>query len=92
MDKFYDTNLVRHENDQIDGTSTPRFEITFLNKYYFIGLKESVMKQSPYLYQNMNWEDYYGSEGTFDPLKLKQQIEIRKVEKNERKYKDRGTC
>ena len=69
LDKFYDTNLVRHENDQIDGTSTPRFEITFLNKYYFIGLKESVMKQSPYLYQNMNWEDYYGSEGTFDPLK-----------------------
>lgn len=69
LDKFYDTNLVRHENDQIDGTSTPRFEITFLNKYYFIGLKESVMKQSPYLYQNINWEDYYGSEGTFDPLK-----------------------
>lgn len=29
LDKFYDTNLVRHENDQIDGTSTPRFEITF---------------------------------------------------------------
>ena len=25
-------------------------------------------------------------------MKLKQQIEIRKVEKNERKYKDRGTC
>ncbi len=69
LDKFYDMNLVRHENDQIDGTSTPRFEITFLNKYYFIGLKENVMKQSSYLYQNIGWEDYYGSEGTFDPLK-----------------------
>lgn len=69
LNKFYDANLQRLENDQLDGTSTPRFEITFKDKYYFIGLKESVMKQSPYLYQTVNWADYYGNDGTFDPLK-----------------------
>lgn len=67
LDNFYDTNLARIENDYLDGTS-PRFEVTYLSKYYFLGLKESVMKQSPYLYQTIGWDDYYGIPGTFDPL------------------------
>ncbi len=69
LDKFYDTNLVRVTTDFIDGTSTPTFYTTYRSKYYFIGLKQSVLKQSPYLYQTIGWADYYGADGTFDPLK-----------------------
>lgn len=67
LDHFYETNLERIQNDQLDPTS-PRFEVTYRSKYYFLGLKESVMKQSPYLLQTIGWEDYYGNGGTFDPL------------------------
>jgi predicted glycosyltransferase len=68
LDKFYDTNLVRVTTDFIDPTSAPTFTTTFRSKYYFIGLKQSVLKQSPYLYQTKGWADYYGADGTFDPL------------------------
>ncbi|MCW0481803.1 RagB/SusD family nutrient uptake outer membrane protein [Gaoshiqia sediminis] len=67
LDNFYGTNLARIENDQLDPLS-PRFEVTYLSKYYFLGLKENVMKQSPYLLQTIGWDDYYGNPGTFDPL------------------------
>lgn len=67
LDNFYDTNLARIQNDQLDPTS-PRFEVSHRSKYYFLGLKESVMKQSPYLLQTTGWDDYYGNPGTFDPL------------------------
>lgn len=67
LDDFYETNLVRIENDQLDPTN-PRFEVTYRSKYYFLGLKENVMKQSPYLSQTIGWDDYYGNPGTFDPL------------------------
>ena len=69
LDNFYDTNLIRVENDALDGSVQPLSFVDFKNYYYFIGLKESVMKQSPYLEQNVGWTDYYGNEGTFDPLK-----------------------
>jgi hypothetical protein len=67
LDNFYDTNLARIENDQLDPTN-PRFEVAYRSKYYFLGLKENVMKQSPYLFQTIGWDDYYGNPGTFDPL------------------------
>lgn len=68
LDNFYDTNLTRFTTDFIDPTSTPTFSITYLSKYYFIGIKESVLKQSPYLFQNIGWTDIIGGDGTFDPL------------------------
>jgi hypothetical protein len=68
LDNFYDTNLTRVTTDFIDGTSTPVFSTTFRSKYYFIGIKQSVLKQSPYLFQTKGWDDYYGADGTFDPL------------------------
>lgn len=70
LDKFYDTNLVRVVNDLLDGTGTPKFEVSYRSKYNFLGLNRSkVMKQSPYLFQTKGWDDYYGTAGTFDPLK-----------------------
>jgi hypothetical protein len=68
LDNFYDTNLQRFTTDFIDPTASPRFSITFLSKYYFIGLKLSILQQSPYLYQTIGWDDYNGVPGTFDPL------------------------
>jgi len=69
LDNFYDTNLTRVTTDFIDPTSTPTFTTTYRSKYYFIGIKQSVLKQSPYLFQTKGWDDYYGVNGTFDPLK-----------------------
>jgi len=68
LDNFYDTNLTRVTTDFIDPTSAPTFTTTFRSKYYFIGIKQSVLKQSPYLFQTKGWDDYYGVDGTFDPL------------------------
>lgn len=68
LDNFYDTNLTRVTTDFIDGTSAPLFYTTYRSKYYFIGIKQSVLKQSPYLYQTIGWDDYYGADGTFNPL------------------------
>jgi len=69
LDAFYDTNLTRVTTDFIDPTTSPTFAITFRSKYYFLGIKQSVLKQSPYLFQTIGWDDYYGVNGTFDPLK-----------------------
>jgi len=68
LDNFYNTNLVRVTTDFIDPTSTPTFYTTFRSKYYLIGLKQNVLKQSPYLLQTKGWTDYYGADGTFNPL------------------------
>ncbi len=69
LDEFYDTNLIFVKNDALDGTKQPLSFIDFKNYYYFIGFKEGVMKQSPYLEQTIGWDDFYGTPGTFDPLK-----------------------
>lgn len=68
LDNFYENNLNRVVNDQLDGTSTPTFYITHLNKYYFLGIKQNVLQNSIKLQQNIGWTDYYGSEGTFNPI------------------------
>lgn len=68
LDKFYQENLKRVVNDQLDGTSTPTFYITFLNKYYFLGLKQNILQTGIKLQQNIGWTDYYGTEGTFNPI------------------------
>lgn len=68
LDNFYNTNLMRVQNDQIDGTGTPRFEITHLNKYYFLGIKTNVLQVSTKLEQNIGWDDYHANPGTFNPI------------------------
>jgi hypothetical protein len=68
LDNFYNTNLLRVNTDFIDGTTTPTFSITYLSKYYFIGLKESLLTQSSYLNQTIGWPGLGGVDGTFNPL------------------------
>lgn len=68
LDNFYQENLNRVVNDQLDGTSTPKFYITFLNKYYFLGLKQNILQTGIKLQQNIGWTDYYGAGGTFNPI------------------------
>lgn len=68
LDEFYGTYLNRVENDQLDGTSKPTFYITHLNKYYFLGIKQNVLQVSTKLQQNIGWTDYYGADGTFNPI------------------------
>jgi hypothetical protein len=68
LDNFYNTNLLRVNTDFIDPTTAPTFSITFLSKYYFLGIKESVLTTSSYLYQTKGWAGLGGADGTFDPL------------------------
>lgn len=67
LDLFYDTNLTRLTNDLMDPTS-PMFQVTYRSNYYFIGIQQNVLKQSPYLFQTKGWADYFGADGTFSPL------------------------
>lgn len=67
LDNFYKTNLTREVNDLLDPTG-PRYEVSYRSKYYFLGFKEGVMKQSSYLLQTKGWDDYFKNAGTFDPL------------------------
>lgn len=68
LDEFYDNNLIRVENNEVDGTGTPTFYITHRNKYYFLGIKQNILQVSTKLEQNIGWTDYYGAEGTFNPV------------------------
>lgn len=68
LDNFYETNLNRVVNDQLDGTGKPTFYITHLNKYYFLGIKQNVLQTGVKLQQNIGWTDYYGADGKFNPI------------------------
>lgn len=64
--QFYTDNLVRKERTaDASGKS-----VTFLPKYYFIGLKSNAQTNNPTLEQTIGWEDIIrgGALGTFDPL------------------------
>lgn len=64
--EFYTSNLVRKERTaDASGKS-----VTFLPKYYFIGLKSNAQTNNPTLEQTVGWEDIIkgGASGTFDPL------------------------
>lgn len=70
LDKFYDTNLVRYENNELD-TKSKDIYLTFeyKNSFYFKGLRLNVLQKSPYLQQTIGWKDYKDQDGTFDPTK-----------------------
>lgn len=71
-DNFYEPYLQRKlkrgdasNNDQtIDG-----MVVTFLPRYYLLGLNNNAQTKNPTLEQTIGWEDYNnGGQGTFDPL------------------------
>lgn len=70
LDEFYDTNLIRLENNELDSKNKNDYlEFTWKNEMYLKGIKLSVLQKSPYLEQNIGWKDYKNQDGTFDPTK-----------------------
>lgn len=70
LDNFYDTNLVRRENNELDAKNKNEYlEFTWKNNMYIKGIALKVLQTSPYLEQNIGWKDYKNQDGTFDPTK-----------------------
>ena len=42
--------------------------VTFLPRYYLLGLTSNAQTKNPTLLQTIGWEDYNGGAGTFDPF------------------------
>ena len=65
--EFYYNNLLRKDTN-LDGNDDA-LTITFLPKYYFIGLRYNAMYNNVTLHQTVGWHDYSrNAEGLFDPL------------------------
>lgn len=68
---WYADNLVRRESrgDGYDSSHNLEY-ITFLAKYYLLGLNGSAMSRNKGIYQTIGWEDNTrgNANGTFDPL------------------------
>ena len=71
LKEWYNTNLVPQYKlgDGQDAQKNVEF-ITFLPKYYFLGLSSGAQNANKGLPQTIGWQDYNngGAEGTFDPL------------------------
>lgn len=71
--KFYQPYIQRKmkygdglsDNNTIDETTV----VTFLPRYYMLGLTSGAQNRNETLEQTAGWADYFGGEGTFDPLK-----------------------
>jgi len=64
---FYDTYLNRKDVNA-DGNDDAK-TITYLPRYYFIGLKANAMTNNVTLHQTIGWHDYgRNADGKFDPL------------------------
>lgn len=65
--EFYDNNLERKDAN-LDGNDEA-ITIKFFPHYYFLGLKESAMKNNVTLHQTVGWHDMgRNADGLFDPL------------------------
>ena len=70
--KFYQPFLQRKlkygdglsDNNTIDETTV----VTFLPRYYMLGLTSGAQNRNETLEQTYGWADYFGGEGGFDPL------------------------
>jgi hypothetical protein len=67
VDYLYDNYFVVTEKDDVDPTSAG-WKFKWYNAYYFFGLNNQIITNSPYLEQTQGWDGLYGA-GTFDPLK-----------------------
>ena len=70
-DEFYIPYLQRKEKkgDALTSDNTTEgMVVTFLPRYYFLGLTNGVQAKNPGLQQTVGWEDYYGGSNLFDPL------------------------
>lgn len=65
--EFYDQYLTRKDNN-LDGNDE-NLTVTFLPKYYFLGLKMNAMQNNSTLHQTIGWHDLSrNADGLFDPL------------------------
>lgn len=66
VDYLYDNFFVVTEKDDLDPT-TANWKFKWYNEYYFFGLSQSILNNSPYLQQTKGWNGLTGA-GSFDPL------------------------
>ncbi len=68
---FYEPYLQRKDKkgDALNSDQTTTgMTITFLPRYYFLGVTSTVQAKNPNLKQTIGWEDVNGSSDLFDPL------------------------
>ena len=68
---FYDNYLQvkMKRGDALNADKTvDGMVVTFLPRYYLLGLNQNTQTKNPTLLQTIGWEDYNGGQGTFDPL------------------------
>jgi hypothetical protein len=70
VDYLYKNYFVVKEKDDLESTATPNtiWQFKWYNEYYFFGLNQAIIQNSPYLEQTKGWDGLNGM-GTFDPLK-----------------------
>ena len=68
IDYLYDNYFVVEERDDLDRINTsPAWTFRWYPEYYYFGIHQNVMENSPYLEQTKGWNSINGP-GTFDPL------------------------
>jgi starch-binding outer membrane protein, SusD/RagB family len=67
LDYLYKNYFVIKEKDDADPNKAG-WVFTWYPQYYFFGLNQEAINNSPYLEQTSGWDGLYGT-GTFDPLK-----------------------
>ncbi len=68
---FYEPYLQRKEKkgDALNSDQTTTgMTITFLPRYYFLGVNSTNQERNPNFVQTVGWEDVYGRGNLFDPL------------------------
>jgi starch-binding outer membrane protein, SusD/RagB family len=68
VDYLYDNFFEVIEKNDLDPTSPANWSFKWYNQYYFFGLNQTILTNSPYLEQTAGWDGLNGT-GTFDPLK-----------------------
>lgn len=65
--QYLTTKMKRGDKLNADQTVDGMY-VTYLPRYYFLGLNQDAQKKNQTLLQTIGWEDYNGGQGTFDPL------------------------
>jgi starch-binding outer membrane protein, SusD/RagB family len=67
VDYLYDNYFEVTEKNDLDKTSPANWAFQWYDPYYFFGINQTVLSNSPYLEQTKGWDGLNGP-GTFDPL------------------------
>ena len=67
---FYEPYLQRKDKkgDALTSDNTTEgMVVTYLPRYYFLGLTSTVQAKNPLILQTVGWEDHYGRGEFYDP-------------------------